>query len=378
MRLMPSPVGVRVAAGVVVLAGLLAFAGVARAQTPTPTVSPSATPRPGADVGDAEDQVVLSGTVAVPRGRSVGEVVVFHGRVSVAGVVAGDVVVLDGPVSVAGQVSGSVVALNGPIRQASTASVGGDVLASEAVRLAPGAFVAGDVREDVAFTPRGALTALGVLLGAAAVAVSGLLVLLLFLALAPRALDRVATAARTAPFASIGWGLAVAIALPVVAVAAAASVLGLPFGLSLLLGVGLIAMAGYAFAAFSVGRLIVREPRGRPGALFAGWGVAAAIGLVPFLNVAVWVLGSIFGVGASVVANWRARSTTPTRGRHRAGYGPAGSATPAPAPASPPVVVGASPEPEPDPEPEPEPSQEPEPEPEPEPASPSPPATAED
>ena len=41
---------------------------------------------------------MLSGTVTVPRGRSVGEVVVFHGRAVVAGVVVGDVVVLDGPV----------------------------------------------------------------------------------------------------------------------------------------------------------------------------------------------------------------------------------------------------------------------------------------
>ena len=97
-----------VAAGALVLA----IGGVAHGQTSSPA------PSPGAEVGSAEDQVVLSGTVSVPRGRSVGEVVVFHGRAVVAGVVVGDVVVLDGPVVISGQVSGTVVAMNGPIRLA--------------------------------------------------------------------------------------------------------------------------------------------------------------------------------------------------------------------------------------------------------------------
>jgi hypothetical protein len=274
-------------------------------------------------VARAEDQVVLSGTVSVPRGRAVGEVVVFHGRALISGVVTGDVVVFDGPIAVSGQVSGSVVALNGPIRLASTASVGGDVLGSQQVRLQPGAFVRGDVRDDVTVTARGALAAVGALLGALAIAFSALLVLLLLLAIAPRGLDRVAAAGMTAPFASAGWGLVAAVGLPAVAIAAAASILGLPLGLSLLLAHGLIALVGSAFTAFVIGRLIVREPRARVGALFAGWGVAAAIGLVPFLNVVVWVLGSIFGVGAVIVAAWRTRTSAPSRGRHRAGYAPA-------------------------------------------------------
>jgi hypothetical protein len=273
-------------------------------------------------VARTEDQVVLSGTVVVPRGRSVGEVVVFHGRAIVAGVVVGDVVVVDGPVVVSGQVSGSVVTLNGPIRLASTASIGGDVLGSESVRLEPGALVRGDVREDVSITPRGALAALGALLGAVAIAFSALLLLLVLLALVPRGLDRVATAATTAPFASAGWGVVAAVALPALALVGIASILGLPLGLSLLLGFGLIALVGYVLAAFTVGRLIVREPRGRVGALFAGWGIAAAIGLVPFLNVLAWVLGSLFGLGAAIVAVWRARRGGPSRGRHRAGYAP--------------------------------------------------------
>jgi len=306
----------------------------AAAQTPSPS------PSPGADVRRAEDQVVLSGSVAVPRGRSVGEVVVFHGSATIAGVVTGDVVVLDGPVVVSGQVSGSVVAMNGSIRLGPSASVGGDVLGAHGVRLEPGALVRGDVREDVPFTPRASFAALGALLGVAAIACSTLIVLLLLLAIAPRALDRVPTAGRTAPFASMAWGVVLGVLLPVLAIGTAASILGLPFGLALVLGLGLVALVGYAFAVMALGRLIVREPRGRLGALFAGWGLAAAIGLVPFLNVAVWVLGSLFGLGSALVALWRARPETPSRGRHRAGYA---ATLPDPRP---PAPTGAS-EPEP-------------------------------
>jgi cytoskeletal protein CcmA (bactofilin family) len=326
---------------VLFLAVLLALAieGSAVAQSPTP-VSPS--PRPGADVELAEDQVMLSGTVAVPRGRAVGEVVVLSGRAIVAGVVAGDVVVLDGPVAISGQVSGSVVAVNGPIRLAATASIGGDVLGAQSVRLAPGALVRGEVRDDVVFTPRGALAALGALLGAVAIAVSALLLLLLLAVIAPRSLDRVATAAHTAPFASVGWGVLLSIALPAIAVAAAVSILGLPLGLSLLLALGLIALVGYALAVFAIGRLIVREPRGRVGALLAGWGTAAAVGLVPFLNVLVWAVGSMFGLGATVVAVWRVRAGRPSRGRHRAGYAPGHAHPPTPARVHAPAPAGSA------------------------------------
>jgi hypothetical protein len=142
------------------------------------------------------------------------------------------------------------------------------------------------------------------------------------------------------------------LALPTAAVAAAASILGLPLGLALLLAFGLIALVGYVLATFALGRLIVREPRARAGALFAGWGATAAIGLVPFLNVVAWGLGSMFGLGAAVVATWRARSTAPSRGRHRAGYAPAATVTipprgpavaPAPTDPDPTVSIPAEP-----------------------------------
>ncbi len=253
------------------------------------------------------DQVILSGDAVVPRGRVVGQVVVFSGSANIAGVVRGDVVVLDGPVTVAGQVSGDVVALDGVIRLQATAQVGGDVLGGDAVTVVQGATVGGQVRQGVSFTLSDTTRVLGALLASAAMAASILIAGLVLLLFAPRGADRVAHAGLSAPFASIGWGLVLVIVIPLAAVAAAATIIGLPFGLAVLLGLGLLWLVGQTWLTYTLGRLLVREPRSRVGALFAGWGIGAAIGLVPFLNVVWWGLGSIFGIGAMTVAAWRAR-----------------------------------------------------------------------
>jgi hypothetical protein len=262
-----------------------------------------------AQAGQVEptDQVVLSGDVNVPRGTVVGEVVVFSGSATIDGVAEGDVVVLDGPVSIGGQVGGDVIALDGPIRLLATAQVTGDVLAGGNLISADGAQVNGEIRRDVGFTLAGPVAVLGAVLVSIAMAVSILLVGLLMLLLAPRGAERTAEAASEAPWASVGWGSVMAVGLPIVAVVAAATIVGLPLGLAVLLGLALVWLIGQAAVTFIVGRLIVRAPRSRVGALFAGWGIGGAIGLVPFLNVVWWGLGAVFGLGAIVVASWRAR-----------------------------------------------------------------------
>lgn len=314
-----------------ILAGPAVIAG---AQSPSGT-TPTGEPAPGASTADAEDIVVLSGTALVPRGQAAGEVVVFHGRAVVLGVVVGDVVVLDGSVTVSGQVSGSVIAINGPIRVAATASIRGDVLGGQTVQVVEGATIEGDVRESVAFTPRGSLSVLGSLIGPLAIACSVFLLGLALLAVLPRGADRVATAARSAPLTSFAWGLVLAIALPVLGAALSATVVALPVGLALLLGLALLFLVGATWAVWSVGRALVRDPRSRWLAYVAGWAIAVAVSLVPYLNVAAWVVAAIFGLGAMTVATWRARSGA---GRHRAGYVDPGTPDPPPTTAAEPTT----------------------------------------
>jgi cytoskeletal protein CcmA (bactofilin family) len=272
--------------------------------------------------GHARDQVVLSGDATVARGTVVHEVVVFSGSATVDGVVEGDVVVLRGPVTVSGQVGGDVIALHGPIHLLRTAQIGGDVRAGGAVIAVQGAQVGGHIQRDVGFTLSGPVGLLGALLLGAAMGVSILVGGLLILLVAPRGADRAAEAARSAPLAAAGWGLLAAIVVPIAALALAATILGLPLALAVLLGLGLVWFVGICVATFVLGRLLVRGSR--IGAMFAGWGIGAAVGLVPFLNVVWWTLGAAFGIGAILVAAWRVRSgrETPPRadraGRHRA------------------------------------------------------------
>jgi hypothetical protein len=282
-------------------------------------ISPAAALAQDASGFEQEDQIVLAGSVAVPRGQRVGEVVVFSGRVTVSGVVSGDVVVFEGPVTVSGQVDGSVIAADGIVRLAESARVGGDVFSSETVLARPGAKVVGEIRTGVRFSFEAPLAALGKLLGPVAVSVSVLLTGLGLVLLTPRGADAVADALMDVPLASLGWGIVIVISVPIAAVALVISVLGLPLGLALFLSLGLWWLVGLTWAAWCAGRELVREPRGRVTAFLAGWAILAAVGLVPILNVALWTLAPALGTGAMLVAVWRSRHDGGRHGRHRAG-----------------------------------------------------------
>ena len=297
------------------LGGAPAFAS-APSESSSPVVSPGPAP------GSAGNQVVLVGRVVVPRGQSVGEVVVFSGRVVVEGIVRGDVVVVDGPITVSGQVSGSVVALSGSVRLLDTAQIGGDVLAHGKVVVAAGASVQGRMSQDVSFTLSRSLRTVAAFVSWLAVAVSTLLLGLLFVYVAPRALERTAGAGRTAPWASAGWGLMLGVGGPVVAILAIVSVLGIPLGIGLLLSIVLLSLLGVVVTAQVVGRVLVDADRRTTTAFLAGWGIATVLGVIPYVSGAVYGASAIFGLGAATVAIWRARG--PRRearpaGRHRAG-----------------------------------------------------------
>jgi hypothetical protein len=275
--------------------------------------------------GTAEprDQIVLSGDVQVRRGEEVGEVVVLHGTVMIAGVVRGDVVVLDGRIDVTGQVSGAVVSVGGSVALGPSSRVLGDVLAHGRVSAAPGAHVDGEVREHVTFTFRAPIEALGALAPWLAVWCSVLALGLLLLLVGPRAADAVSSAAHGSPWASIGWGLAAFVALPLTGVIGVFSLVWLPLGLGLLLSLFLLYSVGLAWSSFALGRVLWHEPRSRVLAFVIGWAILAAVAAIPFVGGIVWVAGAVFGLGSSTMAIWRARGAAPrgrgSGGRHRQG-----------------------------------------------------------
>ncbi len=284
--------------------------------------SPSSETSPGPAPGSGGNQVVLVGRVLVPRGQSVGEVIVFSGRVLVEGIVRGDVVVLDGPITVSGQVSGSVVALGGSVHLLGTAQVGGDVLAHDQVVAMQGAVVQGRMTEGASFNLSRPLRAVAAFVSWLAVALSTLVLGLVFAWVAPRALDRTAVAGRTAPWASAGWGVALALGLPAAAVLGVVAVLGIPLGVGLLLSILLLSLIGVVVTAQTVGRSLLDRDRGTATAFLAGWAIETVIGVIPYVSGAVYAAAAVFGLGATTVAVWRARG--PRRGakpggKHRAG-----------------------------------------------------------
>jgi hypothetical protein len=200
------------------------------------------------------------------------------------------------------------------------AQVRGSVLAGGKVLAEEGASVGGDIKEGVAFTLREPLRAIGRFVVWLAVSVSTLLLGFALLLLAPRGADAVHLAASRAPWSSLGWGVGVFLGLPVLGVLLLVSLLGLPLGLTLLLAIAFAMFVGYAWSAWIVGRLLWRPPRNRALSLLIGWAILSLVALVPVAGGFTWFAGAVFGLGAVVVAVWRARGT---RGRHRAGVVPA-------------------------------------------------------
>ena len=262
------------------------------------------------------DQIVLRGSVVVPRGADVGEIVVLRGSARIAGVAHGDVIVVDGPIVVTGQVSGDVLALDGRVALGRGAQIGGDVSARGAVGITEGAEIGGTVRQHVAFAWRTPIDAVGRLATWLAVSVSTLLLGLVLVLIAPRALDAVANVTRSAPWAAAAWGLGLALGVPVLIVIGVASLVALPLGLVVLLGCALVVFVGYAIAAYAVGRALWTPPRNRALAFVFGWAILRVIAAIPVVSGVTFALASLYALGSAVVATWRAREM---RGRHRGG-----------------------------------------------------------
>lgn len=277
--------------GAAVVALTIAFAAPAFAATPT----------------DQDDIVVLSGTAFVPEGETVHNVVVFHGSALIEGTVQGNVVAFDAPVTVSGTVENGIVVFRGLLRIEPGAIVSGDVYADRST-VGQGATVT-DIQDVRGFgwmfeSGFGFIAGLAVWL---AVTLSVLLLGMIVLWLAPRAIDATVASARTATGPVIGWGLGLFIGLPVLAVVVTATFVGIPFGVGLLLALAMIYALGHTASAWILGRALVGGPHGRAAAFLAGWVILAGATLVPLLGGLVWLAATVFGLGAIAVATWRAR-----------------------------------------------------------------------
>ncbi|MGZ6708772.1 MAG: hypothetical protein ACXVFN_17730 [Solirubrobacteraceae bacterium] len=257
----------------------------------------------------ATDHVVITGGVVVPAGQTVGDVVVIDGPVRIAGHATGDVVSVSGPIRVTGRVDGDLIAVSDRAFLASTARVGGDLrYGDERPVLAPGARVAGKIKDENwsdAANGWGWVSALAWWL---AVSVSTLVVGLLLVWLAPGALYAAERAVRERLGATIGWGLGIAIGVPLLAILALVTLVGIPFGIALLLASVPVLSVAYVTTTWIVGRRVLRNRSASPWvALLAGWGILRLLALIPGLGGLVGLAATVLGLGALAVALWRAR-----------------------------------------------------------------------
>ncbi|HYV15468.1 MAG TPA: polymer-forming cytoskeletal protein [Conexibacter sp.] len=257
----------------------------------------------------APDRVVITGGAVVSAGQTAGDVVVLDGAVTIAGRVTGDVVAVSGPVRVTGRIDGDLIAVSDRAFLGPAARVGGDLrYGDERPVLAPGASVGGKVsNEDWADAASGWgwVSVFGWWL---AVSVSTLIVGALLVWLAPGALYAAERAVREHLGATVGWGVAIAIGVPLLAVLALVTLVGIPFGVALLLAAIPVLLVAYATTAWIVGRRVLRNrSTSRWVAMLAGWGILRVLALIPVAGALVGLAATVVGLGALAVALWRAR-----------------------------------------------------------------------
>jgi hypothetical protein len=208
--------------------------------------------------------------------------------------------VFNGDAVVTGTVARDVVVLNGDIRIASGAVVGGDLISQGGADVETGATVRGEQRRigafdvgDVGFASRIAWW-----VGYSASTLALGLLLLLFAPAIDAALTRVV---RTRRGASFGAGVGVFLLTPVLAAVLFVTIVGIPLGLFLFLALAFLYTVGYVIGAHAVGRFVVKAPS-RFIAFLAGWAILRAVALIPIAGGIVWVLATILGLGAAIVA----------------------------------------------------------------------------
>ncbi len=297
-----------VRAGIVALLALLVGAGGASAAT---------------------DHVVITGGAVVPAGQTAGDVVVLDGTVRIAGHATGDVVSVSGPVRVTGRVDGDLIAVSDRAFLGPTARVGGDLLyGDDQPVIVRGASVGGKVsNEDWADAANGWgwVSLIGWWL---AVSVSTLIVGILLVLLAPAALYAAERAVRDRLGATVAWGVGIAIGVPVLAVLALITLVGIPFGVALLLAAIPVLVVAYVTSAWIVGRRVLSNRSTSPwAALLAGWGILRLLALIPVVGALVGLAATVVGLGALAVALWRAGRPNPPAGRPE----PPAAGRPAPA-----------------------------------------------
>jgi hypothetical protein len=278
----------------------------AQAPSTAPTIDPDASPavaeQPPAPGRVVSERVGVFTPIAIAADETVqGDVVCIGGSASVAGRVLGDVVVVGGTLGLTGAVEGQVVAVGSNVSFGADASVRKDVVTVGSVIDDAGLEYGGQRVNVVPVfgipTARGAFGVFAAILGWMALLRVFLVfvVILAYLALAPRQVLELSEQVRSGYVRALFVGLVAHAAMFVLALLLAITVIGLPVLLVLLAGFWVLRILGRAGLFHAVGHGLGRGIS-REMSLVG----ATLLGFVPWALLV--VLPLFFGLAGLVVA----------------------------------------------------------------------------
>jgi hypothetical protein len=263
------------------------------------------------DNGDKGFVLRTNGPFTLDAGESAGTVIVVRGDALIGGTVEHALIVVNGSAVVGGTVKGNVTVIRGDVTLESGSHVNRVTIINGKVTQETGAII------DHGINRR------GFRLGFFSVAffwflwlslmLAVLLAGLLFAAVAGRQLSTSAELMTQEAALSILGAVGVWIGLPIVAVLALVTVVGIPFGLAiLLLAMPVIGFLGYLVAGARLGGALLRAmgrnvPADHPYlAAVVGLALLQLIILLPVVGWAVAALAGLWGAGALAVLAFRA------------------------------------------------------------------------
>jgi hypothetical protein len=266
-----------------------------------------------AEDGQDDDVLIRVGAdIYIAEGERVGTVVVIDGSAVIEGQVAESVFIIHGNATVAGEIGGDLTVISGDIDLQRSAqvqnvtSIRGDIIRAQ------GATITGELHERDGFGDiRAAVAVFSILLWlglTVALVAAGLI----FAAIGGRQLREAAQRMTADAVNTILGVVFVAVALPTIAFVAIVTLIGVPFGVGLLIFLmPTLWFLGYIVAGARLGSALVgfghEQPTSHPyAATVLGIVLLQLLVLIPVLGMLVAMVAGLWGAGALTFSAYRA------------------------------------------------------------------------
>ncbi len=258
------------------------------------------------------DAVVAGGDVEILQEAHITrDLAAAGGTVVLRGAVDRNVQIAGGRVEIAGTIGGNVLVRANKVVVLPSAVVRGNLIYSSEQ---PADIAQGTVRGQVSREPypvrpvpsrralRGFRIALGIM------DFFWMLILALVLvAVAPRAVQVTADVLRARPWASLGWGLLLLIAVPALTIALVVMLVGIPIAVLLLLAHAMALFVSHATIGLAIGQRLLPRLNSRYAEVAIGVGIIAIATNLPVIGFFLRLVVVAIGLGAVVLALWARR-----------------------------------------------------------------------